>query len=103
MVNIYNDDGKIIGIVDYNNNLDMWNGQNHQNGGTGKHLGITKISDGNYVLIHGTDWQGERDYAEIISEEEAFQKIMNYNPSLLDEKKFNDLKKYKEYLLTEVE
>lgn len=101
MVNIYDNNGDVIGIVEYNNNLDVWNGQNYQNGGTGRHLGITRVSDGSYVLIYGTDWQGERDHAELISEKEAFQKIMKYSPELLEEEKFRDLNKFKKDMLTE--
>ena len=79
MVNIYNDDGKVIGTVKYNQNLDVWNGRNWQNGGTGLHLGLTKVSNGSFVLIHGSDWQGSKDWAEIISDEHAFQLIMKFN------------------------
>ena len=103
MVNIYDESGEIIGTVKYNSNLDVYNGRNYQNGGTGRHLGISKVSNGRYVLIHGSDWQGERDYAEIISDYEAFQKIMKYSPELLEEEKFKDLSIYKKELLTEVE
>ena len=103
MVNIYNDDGDVIGTVSYNDNLDIWNGRNWQNGGTGLHLGITKVSDGSYVLIHGSDWEGSMDYAEIISDKRAFQMIIKYNPSLLEETKFKPLKRFEETLLQEVE
>ena len=103
MVNIYNDNNEIIGTVKYNQNLDVWNGRNWQNGGTGLHLGITKVSNGSYVLIHGTDWEGSHDYAEIISNKRAFQLIMKYSPELLDEDKFAELNKFKKDLLTEVD
>lgn len=104
MVNVLKD-GEIIGVVEYNNNLDIWNGSNWQNGGTGKHLGITVIENDEercYVLIHGSDWDGEFDYGEIISSDEAFQLIMRYNTDLLVEDKFKELNKFKKYLFKEV-
>ena len=102
MVNIYDDNNEVIGTVKYNNNLDVWNGSNWQNGGTGLHLGITKVSNGKFVLIYGSDWQGDSDYARIISDKRAFQLIMKYSPELLEEEKFKELNKFKENLLTEI-
>ena len=61
MVNVY-ENGEIIADVDYNTNLDVWNGQNWQSGGTGKHRGLTRLEDGRFVLIYGSDWQGVEDY-----------------------------------------
>lgn len=84
MVNVY-ENGEIIADVDYNNNLDVWNGQNWQSGGTGKHKGLTRLEDGRFVLIHGSDWQGVEDYAEIITPEEALQEILKSSLDLLDE------------------
>ena len=69
-------DGDVIARVRYNQNLDYWDGRNWQNGGVGRHKGITKLRDGRYVLIHGTNWQGEKDWAEIISPEQALQEIL---------------------------
>lgn len=102
-VNVYDEEGEVIARVRYNENLDYWNGRNWQNGGMGRHKGITKLKDGRYVLIHGTDWQGERDYAEIISAKQALQEILKSgNSELLDTKKFAELKKlYEKYLLEE--
>lgn len=102
-VNVYDEEGEVIARVRYNENLDYWNGRNWENGGTGRHKGITKLKDGRYVLIHGTDWQGERDYAEIISAKQALQEILKSgNSELLDTKKFAELKKlYEKYLLEE--
>ena len=86
MVNVYDENGKIIADVDYNNNLDVWNGQNWQSGGTGKHKGLTRLEDGRFVLIHGSDWQGVENYAEVISSEKALQEILkSRNLDLLDE------------------
>ena len=101
MINVYNKNNEVIAQVEYNNNLDIWNGSNYQRG-TGRHLGITKLENGTFVLIHGTQWQGESDYAEIISDQEAFQEIMNADPSLLEEDKFKKLQKFKKQLLQEV-
>ena len=83
---------EVIARVRYNQNLDFWDGHNMTNGGTGSHLGLTKLKDGRYVLIHGTDWQGQRSYGEIVSKKEAFQAILNSgNTDLLKGKKFEEL------------
>lgn len=102
MVNVYQD-GELIATVKYNSNLDVWDGSNYQNGGTGMHLGITKLEDGSYVLIHGSDWQGDTDWAEIIGEKTAYELIMKYDSSMLEWKAFEDLKKFQDELLKEVE
>ena len=91
-VNVY-EDGDVIARVRYNQDLDFWNGRNWQNGGVGRHKGITKLRDGRYVLIHGTNWQGEKDWAEIISPEQALQEILKSgNTELLETRKFYELK-----------
>lgn len=93
-VPVYDDDGNIIARVRYNSCLDYWNGRNWENGGTGRHKGLTRLKDGRYVLIHSTDWQGEKDWAEIIGPKEALQEILKSgNDELLDTKKFRELKK----------
>lgn len=95
-VNVYNDNectSDIIARVRYNSNLDYWDGRNHSNGGTGMHKGLTKLKDGRYVLIIGSQWQGSRDYGYIISAPKAIQEILRSgNSDLLKLKKFKDLK-----------
>ena len=76
MVNVYNNEGEIIGEVKYSTNLDRWDGRNYTSGSTGRHKGLTRLKNGQFVLIHGTDWQGERDTAEIISANQALQEIL---------------------------
>jgi len=111
-VNVYENqhglflNGNVIARVRYNTNLDYWDGRNWQNGGVGRHKGITKLKDGRYVIIIGTDWQGERDYAYVVDADEALQEILkSQNLDLLETKKFKELKKlYNErYLLEEEE
>lgn len=84
--------GETVARVDYNSNLDKWNGSNFQNGGTGRHLGITrlrKVIDGmTFVLIHGTQWQGEEDTAELVSDETAKQAILDGDNEALLQKWF---------------
>ncbi len=101
-VNVY-EDGDVIARVRYNQNLDYWDGRNWTSGGVGRHKGLTKLQDGRYVLIHGTNWQGEKDWAEIISPEQALQEILKSgNTELLDTKKFSELKKlYEEMYMLE--
>ena len=92
-VNVYLND-QVVARVRYNQNLDFWDGRNWQNGGMGRHKGITRLKDGRYVLIHGTDWQGEKGWAEIISPKQALQEIIKSgNTELLETKKFAELKK----------
>ena len=104
-VNVYENEfmEEVIARVRYNQNLDYWDGRNWTNGGVGRHKGLTKLRDGRYVLIHGTNWQGEKDWAEIISPEQALQEILKSgNTELLDTKKFAGLKKlYEEKYLIE--
>lgn len=84
-VNVYDDEGKVIARVKYNNNLDTWDGHNWSCGSVGRHLGLTQLADGRFVLIHSTQWQGESDSAEIISRECAIQEILrSRNLDLLD-------------------
>ena len=105
-VNVYMDRyemKEVVARVRYNQNLDYWDGRNWQNGGTGRHKGITKLKDGRYVIIKGTDWQGERDYAYVVDAEEALQEILKAQRlELLETKKFAELKKlYEEKYLLE--
>jgi len=79
MVNVYEEadyNEEIIGQVEYTENLDHWDGSNWTSGGVGQHEGLSKLEDGRYVLIYGTQWQGQKDYGETISREEAVQKIL---------------------------
>lgn len=97
MVNVYEDD-EIIAEVQYSSNLDYWDGNNHTCGSTGRHKGLTKLSDGRFVLIHGTQWQGEKDSAEIIAVEQAMREIMSSgNDELFSE--YPELAKLKEKTL----
>ena len=74
-VPVYDDSPTVIGRVEYNEILDVWNGSNYQKGGTGYHLGLAMLKDGRPVLIHGTDWQGKRDYADVVTMAEAAQAV----------------------------
>jgi hypothetical protein len=86
MISVYNEDREVVAEVQYNDNLDYWDGNNHTCGSTGHHKGLTQLEDGRFVLIHGTQWQGERDTAEIITPEQAVQEILHSgNTGLFDE------------------
>jgi len=76
MIPVYDEDGEVVGEVEYNADLDFWDGRNNTCGSTGRHKGLTQLETGEYVLIHGTQWQGERDHAEIISPEQAVKEII---------------------------
>lgn len=95
-INVYDDpyyQETTIARVRYNQDLDYWDGRNWSNGGIGMHKGITKLKDGRYVIIVGSQWQGEKDYGYIVTPEEALQEILKSgNEHLLETKKFRDLK-----------
>jgi putative transposon-encoded protein len=67
------DEGEVVARVEYNSNLDFWDGRNWTSGSTGRHLGYTRLKSGKFVLIHGTQWQGERASAEVVTPEEIVQ------------------------------
>lgn len=96
MVNVYANrygEGEIIARVNYNTNLDYWDGRNMSNGGVGYHKGLTKLRDGSFVIIEGTNWQGGTDIAYICTKEEALQEILESgNDELLEKKRFAELK-----------
>lgn len=92
MVNVY-ENGIKIAKVQYNDNLDFWDGHNNTCGSVGRHKGLTQLKkSGKYVLIHGTQHQGEEDYGVVLTPEEACQEILRSgNYELFD--KFKGLKK----------
>ena len=91
-VNVY-DGEEVIAAVEYNANLDRWDGNNWTSGSTGRHKGLTRLKDGRYVLIRGTQWQGERDTGEIISADQALQEILQAEAAeLLEKPMFAELK-----------
>ena len=93
---------RVIARVRYNNLLDYWDGRNWTNGGVGMHKGITKLKDGRYVIIIGSQWQGAKDYGYIVTPEEALQEILRSgNTELLESERFAELKKLQEELLIE--
>jgi hypothetical protein len=106
-VNVYEGEEyqeQVIARVRYNEDLDYWDGNNFVNGGTGLHKGITKLKDGRYVIIHGSQWQGAKDYAYVVSAREALDEILRSgNEQLLETKKFKELKKLQGELLIEEE
>jgi hypothetical protein len=94
----------VIARVKFNTNLDYWNGYNWTDGGAGTHSGLTKLRDGRYVLIHGSELEGTRDYGEIISAKEALNRILaSGNDHLLNTEKFAPLRKLAEELPQEEE
>lgn len=95
LINVYEDEFRdnIVARVQYNENLDYWDGRDWTNGGRGIHKGITKLRDGRFVIIIGSQWWGSTDYAYIISKEEALQEILKSgNTELLNSKRFAELK-----------
>ena len=84
---------QVVARVRYNDVLDHWDGNNWTSGSTGMHKGITKLKDGRYVIIIGSQWQGGRDYGYIVTAEEAVQEILKSgHGELLKTKKFRELK-----------
>lgn len=79
------DGEKVIGAVNYTDNLDTWNGRNWTSGSLGRHLGVGKLEDGRFYACYGTEWQGRKDYAEVISEDEAKELVLRYNLNVYKE------------------
>lgn len=104
-INVYlnQESDEIVGRVVANQILDYWDGKNYTYGGTGNHAGITKlrhiIDDMSFVFIFTTQWEGERDKAWLISDEEALQHILKSENDTLLRKYF----KYDDVILEEVE
>ncbi len=93
---------QVVARVRYNNALDYWDGSNWTNGGTGMHKGITRLKDGRYVIIIGSQWQGARDYGYVVSPKEALQEILRSGTEeLLETEKYAELKKLREESLVE--
>jgi len=102
-VNVVNAEGIVVARVKYNKNLDSIINTDCCNPKLGLHRGLTKLKTGKYVLIYGTDWQGSKDYAEIISKEEALNEILKSDNDYLLEK-YPDLKElYDTSIITEEE
>ena len=95
-VNVYEDKrcyGDVVARVNYNNDLDYWDGRNWSNGGVGMHKGVTVLRDGGFVIIIGSQWQGSRDYGYIVDADEALQEVLNsYNEEILENQRFKALK-----------
>ena len=106
-VNVFDNElgeGLVIGRVRYNSILDFWDGRNWTSGPLGMHKGLTKLKDGSFVLIIGTQWEGEKDYAYTISPKEALNEILKSgNVQLLDQARFKKLKELCELLELENE
>jgi hypothetical protein len=58
------------------------------------HLGITILKKlDSFVFIHGTQWQGEQAYEEIVTDEEALMAILKTNhKERLEDIKYSRLK-----------
>jgi len=86
MVAVTDADGNIVAEATYNTNLDYWDGQNYSCGSRGRHKGLAQLGDGRFVLVHGTQWQGEKTTAELITSARAVQEILRSgNTDLFDE------------------
>ncbi len=77
--------GDVIGMVRYTANLDHWDGRNWTSGSRGHHLGVGKTKDGRFYACYGTQWEGEEDYAIIISEKEAKRLVLKHSPARYEE------------------
>ncbi len=93
---------QIIGEVPSNDQLDYLVNTNWQNGGVGRHLGFGFWERTNeYYLVHGTNWQGETDWAEIVTADRIVKEIIKSDnleilegyPDLLEiyEEKYSNL------------
>lgn len=89
-----------IGYVKYNDLLDYEQDGNMRNGGPGRHLGLTMRRDGTPVLIYGTQWQGEEDYAEEVTLNKAMAKVLEADRiELLEGRRFAAIRRRIECLI----
>ncbi|MCL4408693.1 MAG: hypothetical protein M1521_08675 [Thermotogae bacterium] len=86
-VPVYDKNGELVARVKYNSNLDRWNGHD-MCVGLGLHAGFTRLKDGRNVIIHGSQWEGDRDYAEVVTDEEALGYIVRSENEILLKKYF---------------
>ena len=101
MVVLYDVDGEVIGDVKYNERLDFYDGRNYTCGSTGHHKGFGQLKDGRFYIIYGTQWQGERDYAEICDGKEIVAEAIKTG-NIGELKEFPELMKiYKEDFIHE--
>lgn len=70
---------KAHGRVHYTNNLDSWDGHDFSAGGMGSHLGIGKTKTGLIYAVHGSNWEGGKDWAEVIDREDAKQLLLTHD------------------------
>lgn len=95
-VNVHNGE-EIVARVEYNELLDNWDGNCRSSGGAGHHLGIAKLKSGKFVLIYGTEWEGEHDMASVVSDKESmFAVLKSGHDELLDQPKYARLKELSE-------
>lgn len=100
----YNDYGEeqIVATVEYNDNLDFWDGSNFSSGSPFRHMGLTKLKDGRYVLIYGSQWEGETNYGVVVSPKEALCEVLRTgNSELLNDPRFKELKELEKTLVKE--
>ena len=74
-----------------------------EGGGVFMHKGITKLKSGSYVIIIGSNWQDDEDYAYVVTDKEALDEIVNsYNLQLLEKGRFKRLRElYEKTMLIE--
>lgn len=60
-------------VISYD--LDQWNGSNWQCGGIGLHQAIFKSRNGQWYILHTSQWPGSTDTIEFISENEAYERL----------------------------
>jgi hypothetical protein len=78
MVKLYNENNEIIADVEYNQNLDRWDGRNYTNGGLGMHKGFGYLEEENqFYIIVGSQWQGAQNYAYCVSTETLIREIID--------------------------
>lgn len=81
-----------VALVRYNARLDRFDGRDWSSGEPGKHRGLTRLADGRYALLVGSDIRGERDFGYVVSPEEALQEILKSDAHyLLSMDKFHEL------------
>ena len=87
LVPVFDENYKLVEYVEANRNLD----EGTDAGWPGLHHGLSRLSDGRYVLICETDWCCDRNVAYTITPSEALTLVLESNHEELLMTEFTDL------------
>lgn len=72
----HSESDEVIADVKYNNDLDMFDGDDHFNPDRGRHLGFGQLDDGRFYLVFGTEYKGQHNYAVVVPAERIVKEAL---------------------------